>query len=107
MPASPTSTKSGASPHRRSEGVGRQGQCEIGSRIEICAHVRGEIGGDSANLELPCARHVGSRRHGGVVGDRGERPSPLQRRRREAPQETRKAKGHPPFRRTPPLRKKD
>ena len=47
-----------SSKHRRSEGVGWHQKAEIGSRLEACAHVRGEVDGDSAGLELACAGEV-------------------------------------------------
>src|SRR5262249_54439708 len=83
--------------HGRGEGVGWHQQAEIGFRLEACAHVRGEIDGDSADVELACAGDVGAGRHAGVIIDRCERPSRLLRSGREAPEEARKPKAHAAF----------
>src|SRR5262249_56127090 len=60
-------------------GVGWHHQSEIGFRIEARAHVRREIDGDLADLELARSRYAGSGRHAGVIIDRCERPSRLLR----------------------------
>src|SRR5262249_12864043 len=86
-----------ASEHRRGEGVGWHQQAEIGSRLEACVHVRGEIEGDSACLEFACAGDVGTGRHAGMIIDRCERPSRLLRSRCEAAEEAGKPEAHAAF----------
>ena len=82
--------------NRRGERVGRQGQGEIGSRIEVRAQVHVEIDGDFADRDLARPRHVGSGRHAGMIIDGRERPSRLQRSCREAAEEAGDPKLTPP-----------
>src|SRR5262249_18965761 len=81
----------------RCERVGWKQKAEIGSRLEACAHIRGQIEGDSACRELACTGDVGSGGHAGVIIDGLEGASWLQRRRREAPEEAGEPEAHAAF----------
>ena len=86
-----------AAKDRRSEGVGRHGECEVGSRIETRAEICSGRDRESADLELARSGDVGSGRHAGVIIDRRERPSGLLRRCCEAAEESGQPEAHAAF----------
>src|SRR5215831_18017429 len=81
----------------RGEGVGWHEEAQIGSRLEAFDHVRGEVEGDSADLELARSGDVGSGRHAGVIVERRERPPRLLWSRRETPEKTGNPEAHAAF----------
>src|SRR5205823_7305200 len=80
-----------------SEGVGRQGESEVASRIDAGAGNRSGRDGEFADLELARFVDVGSGRHAGMIIDRRERPAGLLRCGCEAAEEPGKPEAHAAF----------